>query len=650
MPPALRSLLYSTVLLCFCGCATAQHGSGKPPNKKAQQLFTTARAAYDAGDWRESQEILGKLLAKYNPVPDYYYLQALILRRQGKYPEALEQLQAGQKRDENPSPQLLVEKAELYALLGDFDQQVFWCEQYVQALASSGSTGRQQQAAARLARARTAASIARQPVPFRPEPVPGGINTPEHQEYFPSPSPDGRVMIFTRRVDRQNEDFYRSVRQADGQWSVAEPLEGINTAANEGAQSITADGNYLVFTSCGPRSNRGSCDLFYSERDAEGRWSRAASLGRNINTPHRETQPALSADGRLLFFTSDRPGGVGGEDLYVSGRDPEGHWGVPVNLGSTINTSGHEQYPFWAADGQTLFFTSDKHPGLGGQDLFRSRLTPQNTWETPKNLGYPINTASNETNLAISLDGQIAWFSKQLIDPATGNVDVDLYRFTLPAALRPALATYLAASVRDKKSQKPLPANVQVVAIDGSSPPRTFSTDAAGKFLTVLPTGRAYAVTIAHEGYLFYSRSFELTDSLSVHNPFELEIELEPIETVTASETPREITFQNVLFATGSATLLPVSYQELDRLSALLQEQTSLRVTISGHTDNQGNETANQQLSEARAAAVSQYLQAGGIAANRIETVGYGANRPVANNDTPEGRALNRRTTFRLEK
>ncbi len=651
--PGIRPLIYLFVLLLSAGCATAQ--PGKPSrttlSKKDQQAFMEARADYDARQYLQSAATIEQLLKKNSNAPELYYLHALVQRRLGKYDLALSSLQRGRKVDPAPVPQLYVELAQIHAQMGDFDKSVAAYSAYLNTLPANASPARRNRALHLLERAKVAEQIARTPVPFRPTPLSGGVNTTDNDEYFPSLSVDGQSLVFTRRIKRRNEDFFRSDLQADGTWSDAQPLLGVNTDYNEGAQSMSADGTFLVFTICGQEANRGSCDLYFSEKVTETGWSPAQTLGQVINTEFRETQPALSADGRLLFFSSNRPGGAGGEDLYVSGRLPDGRWSTPVNLGNTVNSPGDEQFPFWAADGSTLFYTSTGLPGLGGQDLFRTQLSPQNTWEAPVNLGYPINTASDETNLFIGLNGSTAYFSKRVVNPETGDGDIDIYSFELPPNLQPTAATYLAATVIDAVSKKAIKANVRVAPLSQDAPPSYIQTDDNGAFLSVLPAGKDYAVTVDQEGYLFYSDRFALAGDLNPKAPFELTIELTPVATVLdngGDDTDGSIAFKNVLFETGSADLLSISNQELDRLAEVLFQSPELRVEIAGHTDDIGDDQDNQLLSEARAQAVGLYIQAQGISPDRISTKGYGERQPIASNDTEEGRAKNRRTTFRL--
>lgn len=647
----IRILLYSLSFFFAFGCATAQPGGPAPLNKKEQKLFGAARSAYDQEDYLSSASLLEELLAKRPSLADAYYLRALTHRQLGEYESALNVLKKGQSFDPKPSPTLYVEMGQLQAQLGDFPGSLTSYQRYLGSLGESARPERKKRAEALVSQAKTAVRLAANPVPFRASPLAGGVNTSENLEYFPSLSADGQSLIFTRRVAKQNEDFYRSDLGADGSWKEAVPLSGVNTEFNEGAQSITADGKYLVFTICEQAVNRGSCDLYFSRQVEGGGWTPARSLGKNINTEADESQPSISADGRLIFFSSNRPGGVGGKDLYVSGLLPDGEWSVPSNLGSTVNTAGNEHYPFWAADGKTLYFTSNVHPGLGGEDLFRTELTPQNTWGEPLNLGYPINTAGDETNIFISLDGSTAYFSKRFVTPGTGETDVDIYTFDVPSALRPTPATYLAAKVIDATTQQPLTATVRLAPIAQDAPPQNLVTGEDGTFLTVLPAGKDYALTVELPGYLFYSDRFELTGDLVPEEPYRLTIELQPVEEAVATggtEADGSTTFRNVLFETGSATLLPVSGQELDRLVDILQDNPRLSVVLAGHTDDIGDEADNQQLSKDRAVAVGQYLAAKGITGDRITTTGYGESKPVADNDTDEGRAQNRRTTFKL--
>lgn len=653
MLPIRLSLLVLSLLL-FASCATAQPGVNSTPSlkKKDQRLLAEAQSALDLGKFSEARAQLDKLISGNPKYAQLYYLRSITFKEAGDFASAIKDVETGIANKPGDDEKAYRELGDLYSKNGQFGEAVKALEAYASSSYVAGKTERREKAEDLLARARTARDLAANPVSFTPVPVPGGINTPDNMEYFPSLSTDEQSMIFTRRVNGEQEDFYLTEKLDDGSWSTAEPLTGVNTEFNEGAQSITADGNYLVFTACDRPDGAGSCDLYYTERDERGNWSAARNLGPEVNTRDYEAQPSISADGGLLFFASRRPGGLGGADIYLCGRLPSGKWTRPMNLGATVNTKGNEQYPFWSPDGATLYFTSNGHPGLGGDDLFRSGLSPDNKWLAPTNLGYPINTAADETNLFVAINGSTAYFSKGERRPETGKIDVDIYQFELPENLRPNPTTYVKATVTDAETGQPLVATVRLRDISQTAPPTSRQTGKSGSFLAVLPVGKDYALTVDLDGYLFYSDRFSLAEGLVQAGPYGLNIALQPVkeETVVSdrAEADGAIAFRNVLFTSGSAELLPVSGDELDRLAELLTKASSYAVEIVGHTDDVGEDETNLQLSRERAKSVKEYLVERGIASARITTRGDGEANPIDTNDTEEGRARNRRTTFKL--
>ena len=619
-------------------------------SKREKKAYSAAQNYLDFGDYAAAIAGFTELIEDHPAFANLYYLRSLAYRERREFALAAADVEAGLRHDtENDIAYRKL--GELHDLSGDFPAALRAYERYAE-LKNARRPEQKDQTEALLAAARTRAELAAKPVPYNPVKLGNGVNTPEHLEYFPSLSVDRRRLIFTRRIQNGSEDFYASERQENGEWGPAQPVKGVNTAYDEGAQTISADGNYLVYTSCNQPGRNTGCDLFYSERRG-GQWTAGRPLPGAVNTPFYESQPSLSADGNILFFASKRDGGKGGADLYVSGRDDAGNWSAAAPL-TALNTTGDDQYPFWSADGRTLYFTSTGYPGMGGEDLYVTRLQPDNTWGPVKNLGYPINTAGNETNLFVDIQGEVAYFSKVERDPAMRRADVNIYQFDLPEAARPTPATYVSALVRDAATGRAIPeAQVILREADEASVATTRTTDNQGTFLTMLPAGRDYALTVDVPGYVFYSRRFPLTTDFSVDNPYVLEIDLQPVskaDEVVADEREEDgsIAFRNVLFASGSAELVPASTQELTSLARVLTEQPTLRVVISGHTDNVGDDASNQSLSENRAAAVRTFLVEAGIDGSRVTTAGYGETRPVASNETPAGRAENRRTTFRL--
>ena len=522
-----------------------------------------------------------------------------------------------------------------------FEDAAFHAEYYTKTSSPNPDMLRE---AKRLAvNARFAAQAVKNPVPFDPKPVGNGVNTPG-EEYLPSLTADGNTMIFTRR-DFIDENFYQSEFK-NGAWSIAQPLTGVNTNQNEGAQHISPDGSWLVFTACNRRDDgsQGSCDLYWSQLKNTG-WTQPVPFSASINSSDWDAQPCISADGKTLFFSSMRPGGKGGRDLWFTTRQAGGKWSKPENLGATINTDLDEQTPFLHPDGQTLYFTSNGLPGMGENDLYLVRRQPDGTWGTPQNLGYPINTKANEGTLTVSLDGRTAYFAANRPDSQGG---IDIYQFEMPANARPQPVTYARAKVKDAVTGKPLIAKVEFTDLKTGLSYVSANTKSDGSFLVCLPAGKDYALNVNKEKYLFYSENFNLVESATFDKPFLLNIELQPIGSDPDAIAPvsKPIALRNVFFETGSAALLPSSAAELDRLASLLTEVPTLRIQIYGHTDNVGDDGSNLKLSEARAKSVYDYLAAKNVAADRLKFKGYGEAQPIETNDTPEGRSRNRRTEF----
>ncbi len=269
-------------------------------------------------------------------------------------------------------------------------------------------------------------------------------------EHYPALTIDGNELIITRRIKNYNEDFFGSTR-VDGKWSKARPLEGdINTDANEGAQSISQDGQWLIFTGCNFRDGFGSCDLYISYLTMDG-WSAPVNLGNKVNSDGWDSAPTLSPDKRDLYFASKRNDGYGGSDIYVSHYLPNGQWTEAENLGPEVNTAGDESCPFIHADNQTLYFTSNGHLGYGGDDLFMIKKGPRDTWGKAVNLGYPINTIENEGSLIIAADGKTAYYASDRSDSKGG---LDIYTFELRNDIRPARTLWVKGKYFDKKTTK----------------------------------------------------------------------------------------------------------------------------------------------------------------------------------------------------
>jgi outer membrane protein OmpA-like peptidoglycan-associated protein/tetratricopeptide (TPR) repeat protein len=467
---------------------------------------------------------------------------------------------------------------------------------------------------------------------FAPQNLGDSINTTD-LEYFPSLTIDSRKLIVTRRI-KNNEDFYES-DWVDGKWGKAHPLPGnINsTNFNEGAQNISQDGKWLLFTGCNFPEGLGSCDLYISYLTKNG-WSEPQNLGRNVNSEFWESTPSLSPDKRDLYFSSNVPGGFGGKDIWVCHRDENGKWSEPLNLGAEINTAADESTPFIHADNQTLYFNSNGHLGYSEKpDLFVTRKLPDGKWSQPENLGYPINTIDDEGSLVVAADGKTAYYSSDRSDTKGG---LDIYSFELRKDLRPLKTLWVKGKVFDKKTQAGLPSTVELTDINTSRLVSKLQTDEEGNYLVTLPIGKDYAFNVHRKGYLFYSENYnisETTDSI-----YTADIPLQPIE-ANAS-----VILKNVFFDTKKTDLKPESITELDNVVRLMNENPDMKILISGYTDNVGKPADNLKLSVGRATSVINYLLSKGVNNSRLSSKGFGADNPIADNNTDQGRALNRRT------
>lgn len=481
------------------------------------------------------------------------------------------------------------------------------------------------------------------PVSFDPHNLGDSINS-STRDYSPFLTPDGSILLFNRLLNNGaagNEDFYISYFK-DGHWTRAKNLGNIiNTDNNEGAQCMSVDGSYMFFTRCNDKRNMSSgCDLYLTYKE-NGKWTPPTPLGPPINTGDWESQPSFSADGRTLYFAAHRSKiGSGGADIFVSQLQADGKWSIPENLGPILNSMGDENSPFIHPDGKTLYFSSNGHPGMGKMDLFVSRKQLDGTWSKPQNLGYPINTKDDETNLIVTADGKSAYYASSM---GKGGNDLDIYTFLLNPEVQATPVNYLKGRVLDKKSNKPLGATLELVNLKTGRVVREAESNTIdGEFMFCMPVGDGeYAIEAVMSGYLIYSGHMDIQSNKDniAHNA---DLLMEPIA------SGANINLNNIYFATGSAELQKKSFSELFLLVQLLKENPSIKIEIGGHTDNTGSSEDNLKLSQARAESVVAFLQSKGITADRMQAKGYGETLPIDTNDTEAGRAINRRTSVRI--
>lgn len=633
------------VWLIGVGLLLAQGTPPKGISKRAYDLYLNAIRATQARQVAQALNSVEEALRLEPAYEDAWILKGKLHLAQQEYAavgDVGRRLEGLRGRSATGRAWALYFRGKAYMAQMAYDSAAIVWKEFVVAAVGHLPRSFQDEGALLLSQSASAAQLIKNPVPFRPQNLGPAVNSP-YEEYLPSLTADGRRLYFTSRRPKPerppnplqgfDEDLYWAEREeATQSWQPAQPLgPPINSPQNEGAAFFSADGQWAFLTLCDRPDGMGSCDLYFSELKGTT-WQPPQNLGPGVNTPSWESHPSLTHDRRRLYFASSRPGGLGGSDIwYTEWR--EGRWQKPVNLGSPVNTPGNEYSPMIAADGRTLYFASDYHPGMGGQDLFVTYLTDTG-WTQPKNLGYPLNTSADEQTLCIDARGEIGYIA---LDREGGYGKEDLYAFPLWPEIRPRqVATYVRGRVVDAKTQQPVPAQVILVSVTTRDTIRHLTANqASGEFLTSLPLGQRYALFAKAEDYLFYSGHFDLSRA---DTAYELLVPLERLQKGS------RLTLRNVFFDFDKADLRPESEVELEEVVQLLKANPSWSVEIQGHTDSIGAGAYNQALSQRRAEAVRQFLVQKGISEGRIRARGYGASQPIADNRTEAGRALNRRT------
>lgn len=456
-------------------------------------------------------------------------------------------------------------------------------------------------------------------------------------EYFPYFSAKDSLLFFMRKLNIRREDFYTSFLNTSG-FTKAKLLEdSINWADKKGSVSFSPDMQTLYFAADYPEQGYGRYDIYKSIK-AGNHWTSPKNLGHNVNTDYWDSAPSISPDGNAIYFSSNRPGGYGGIDLYVSFKNEKGGWEEALNLGPQINTSGDEQTPYMHADNNSLYFSSTGWPGYGGADFFVVRQKIDGNWTKPLNLGYPINTFDNEGSIAVASNGIDAYIASDRSDSRGG---LDIYKVTLSKATRGNKKFYLKGFIKDASSKKTIAGVINLIDPADKSNVTKVEIDSSGQFVFALPYLDSIVISI-ESSFHEVANKIITSDAFSEDNTAIQEFYL------TAIQKQFTQTFKNVLFTTDDATLLPGSEKELNELVAYLIAQPAATILIEGHTDNTGDTNKNNKLSLSRAKSIAQFLIEHKIQSQRIKTIGYGDSKPIASNDTEQGRQQNRRTSFTI--
>lgn len=466
------------------------------------------------------------------------------------------------------------------------------------------------------------------------------INTKD-DEYVNSLTADEKKLYFTRRHNKDgvlNEDVFVATRNdVDSKQfdEVCDVSQFFSADKNEAAVSLSPDGNIMFITVCGSGDSYGSCDIYYSKKIGEDKWSSIKNLGENVNSAYWDSQPCMSSDSRVLFFASNRPNGYGKSDIWYSVINDDGVFLPAKNCGELINTAADELSPYIHYDGQTLYFSSDRYGGLGNLDLYMVDI--QNN-DTAVNLGYPINNYENQMNLVIEPNGNRIYTSNY-----TKETNYDIISFDMPEHLKPLSTICKSGLVVDRITKEPienakvdvtkLEENVDSISLIDDIYNRYSVTNYGGEFIMCLPEAFNYGITVTAEGYMLYSESgVMLRDTGLIY------VELDKVEVGTVS------IIRNINFEHDSYQLASSSKVELKSVAKMIKHNKDRKFEICGHTDDVGLAGYNQTLSEQRAKQVYDYLLSIGVEESSVSYTGYGSTRPISDNDTEEGRANNRRT------
>lgn len=652
----LKSLLTFFVFTLFLMTSSAQ-SRYTTQNKKAINYFEEGLQSANAKNYDLAKQNFEKAIAADNNFIEAHLAYGYLLGDLKKTPEAIKEIKIALGINPTLIPTAFFTLARFEMEIEKYEDAKKHLEMFV--ATSPKDPDMLNNARQYLTNCDFAINAMKHPVKFNPVNAGPGLNS-KYDEYFPCMTADEQLFLFTRKLPTQSnpygyqEDFYIS-NKANGKWETAHSIgPKINTDHNEGAPSLSADGKYLFFVVSDEgtdsqgrpdyglgRKGYGSCDIFISVREGDD-WSKPWNVGPGVNTVNWETQPSFSSDGKTLYFIRGiiRQHAIQNADIYMSQIDEGGKFSKAVKLSDKINTPGNEESVFIHPGNQTLYFSSDGHPGMGGMDIFMSRRQPNGEWGEVINLGYPINTVNDENSLLVARDGRIAYFAS---DRPGGYGGLDIYSFELDSTIRPGVTIYVKGKVYDAVTKQPLDASVEVVDLEsGNTVVNWTSNKNTGEFFICLPVNKNYAFNTSKPGYLFRSENFALNQKKD-YEPFALSIPLSPI---TKDST---VILRNVFFETAKYNLKGESKIELDKLVDFLNNNPTLKkIELSGHTDNVGDKKLNQILSENRAKAVYEYLLQHKISKERLTYKGYGDSKPVVPNDSDEHRQMNRRTEFKI--
>ncbi len=641
-------------------------------SKKAYTLFKEAGdliATYGEENSDIKKQALGKYLAAIKEDPEY--IDALIsasecykdLEQPGNQINCIKQIVA---LDSTYFVEGYYDCAVALCQKNQFEEATQWFELYDKFLKQTGEKGVKEYTKWRkMAAAKF--EIMSHPVPFDPTYPSDFIRDTPFETYWPSISLDETELVVTSRTPRDTVAFHKDptmigrinnnetqedlyiMRRDDvtKEWKPLEPIYTINTDFNEGTQSLSPDGRWMFYTACGYADSKGSCDIYFSQRTSQG-WTKGVNIGAPVNTAAWESQPCFAADGKTLYFVRGdsksqyRRGNI--MRAKVKGVDSKGvpQFDKVYDLGDSINTSGDESHPFIHPNGKTLFFSSDTWPGVGGKDIFVSHLK-KGKWTTPVNVGYPINTTEDDEGFIVTANGRTGYYNS--VREVNGRPKREVKMFELYPAIRPKPAPFVRGVITDCDTKASIEATISLDKMPSGKNIGVSRALPDGSFTIALPGASDYLLSVNAKGYFFHSQKFSVDNVAKMQGPITLSSES---TCLTSLKVGHKIALRNIYFDTDKYEIKPESKVELDIVVRVMQENPTIRVEISGHTDNRASVKHNEVLSLNRAKSTVEYLVQHGIDRSRFEIKGYGLSKPCATNDTEEGRQLNRRIEAKI--
>lgn len=634
----IRSLILGVLLIPIV--ATAQTTGLDTKSKKAIELYVQADNFRVRSQYTEAINALTEAIQKDKKFTEAYYRLGIVYRSMKNFPRAINNFNHALTltQDIRKRKMIWFDLGDAYMASGQYKNAIAVLSEFV--TAETQNKQRLSKANGWIQNAQFAIDNQDFKNQYIPKPLSDTVNCFPLQ-YFPTLTADQQELIFTRRRGYRNdddEDMVISHKNAQGNWSIPQSISAnINTLQNEGTCTISADGRKLIFTSC-QNGYSGDCDLFESIKTGNV-WSKPVNLGPNVNSADWESHPTLSADGRTLYFVSDRKGGFGRNDIWYTTLEPTGKWTKAQNLGDRVNTQYDERSPFIHVNGRTLYFATHGLVGFGGYDIFYTEKT-DNIWAAPVNMGSPINDHEDQYSLFITADGQKGYYSHEE-NLGNGHEKSIIVEIQIPDnQIIKYRSNYIKGIVTDSKTGEKLKAQIELFDINKNEIVSFVESDSiSGQYLMVLTQGSEYALYVNKKGYLFKSLNFNYSE-IDHFEPLVMNIPLDRAVKGVAA------VLKNIFFEVDKYELKEKSSTELEKIVRFLIENPQINIEIGGHTDNTGIAAYNQELSERRAKSVYNYLINKGISSKRLSAKGLGSLKPVASNESEAGRQLNRRIEF----